>query len=72
MEYQISDEELDFVEIDVLECAERFLTGCQDWNECDILPYACDYHGYDTDFIWLASQVLFGPAVVHVATGKSV
>ena len=72
MEYQISEEELVFVEDDALECAERFLSGNPDWNENYVLDLACDYHGYDRDFVWLTSKVLFGPAVVHLATGKTV
>lgn len=71
-EYMISDEELDYVETDALDCAHRFMTGWQDWNEDNVLKMACDFHGHDYDFAWLAIHVLFGPAVVHVATGKSV
>ena len=71
-EYMISEEELDYVEMDALDCAHRFMTGWPDWNEDDVLKLACDYHGHDYDFAWLATRVLFGAAVVHVSTGKSV
>jgi hypothetical protein len=72
MEYQISDEEQTAAEVDALECAARFLSGWQDWNEDDILWMSCDYHGYDRDFFWLMDRVLFGPAVVYLSTGKTV
>jgi hypothetical protein len=72
MEYQVSDEEKNFAESISEQSAIRFMTGWQDWNEDQVLPLACDWHGYDHDFVWLASKVLFGPAVVHVATGKTV
>jgi hypothetical protein len=72
MEYSITDEAMTYAE-EVSEFnAERFLGGWQDWNEDNVLTYACVYFGHDHDFIWLASRVLFGPAVVYVATGKSV
>ena len=71
-DYMISDEELIYAEDEAINAARNFLSGWQDWNEDDVLPFACDYHGFDHDFVWLASRVLFGPAVVHVATGKSV
>ena len=72
MEYQISEMELRFAETDALENAERFLNGWPDWNEDNILKIACDLAGHDYDFTWLLSRVLFGPAVVYVATGKTV
>lgn len=72
MEYSITDEELDFIEQDTINSALSFLNGWQDWNEDGVLKMACDYHGHDYDFAWLATRVLFGPAVVYVATGKTV
>ena len=72
MEYQVSDEEKNFAESISEQSAIRFMTGWQDWNEDDVLKLAADYHGVDYDFIWLASRVLFGPAVVWLKTGKSV
>lgn len=72
MEYQITDEEQTAAEVDALECATRFLSGWQDWNEDDVLPFACDYHGYDHNFFWLMNRVLLGPAVVYLSTGKTV
>lgn len=71
MDYQISSEELAFAESVALDNALRFMTGWQDWNEDNVLPHACDYHGYDQDFVWLASRVLFEPAVWSVATGRT-
>lgn len=65
-------EQMDFVERSTLGCAGMFLTGWQDWNEYEVLKMACDWHGYDYDFCYLAGLVLFGPAVVHLTTGKSV
>jgi hypothetical protein len=72
MEYQLSDMELEFAEKDALECAARFLSGWQDWNEDNVLQMACDHAGHDYDFAWLMTRVLFGPAVVYLSTGKTV
>ena len=72
MEYQISDEELNYVEDDAISSATSFLNGWPNWNEDEVLKLACDYHGHDYDFAWLAIRVLFGPAVVWLKTGKSV
>ena len=72
MKYELTDEDLDFAESDALDAANRFLNDWQDWNEDDVLKLAADYHGVDYDFIWLASRVLFGPAVVWLKTGKAI
>ena len=73
MKYELlTDEDLDFAESDALDSANRFLNEWQDWNEDDVLKLACDYHGSDYDFAWLATRVLFGPAVVWLKTGKAI
>ena len=72
MKYELTDDELNYAEQDTIECVERFMCGWQDWNEDNVLKMACDFHGHDYDFAWLATRVLFGPAVVYFLTGKSV
>ena len=72
MKYELIDDDLQYAEEVSLNCANRFLNEWQDWNEDDVLKLACDYHGVDYDFTWLASHVLFGSAVVYLKTGKSV
>lgn len=69
---ELSNEELDYVETDALAVAQAFVNGWPDWNEDYLLKRACDFHGYDCDFVWLALRVLMGPAVVYIKTGKSV
>ena len=49
MDYQVSDEEKNFAENISRESALRFMNGWQDWNEDQVLPLACDWHGYDQD-----------------------
>ena len=50
-----------------MESAFRFLNGHPDWND-DL----GSKEGLDGDLVWLTRQVLFGPAVVHLSTGKVV
>lgn len=55
-----------------LESALRFLNGWHIWNE-DLAMFHLDgKEGLDGDLVWLTRQVLFGPAVVHISTGKVV
>lgn len=54
-----------------LDSALRFLMG-QPWNVDEDICQLSDTDGLDGELIWLTTKVLFGPAVVHIATGKSV
>lgn len=65
-------EQLDYIENDALVIAQAFINGWSDWNEDEVLKKACDWYGYDYDFVWLTLRVLMGPAVVYTVTGKSV
>jgi hypothetical protein len=68
MNYEL---ELSYAQDFVLESALRFLTG-QPWVMSKTVQRLCDADGLDPDLLELAMAVLFGPAVVHVATGRSV
>lgn len=55
-----------------MESALRFLNGHPDWNDdLTMLITACA-NKLDHTLVWLTRQVLFGPAVVHISTGKVV
>jgi hypothetical protein len=54
-----------------LESAFRFLVGYPVWNDNDQICNM-DGQGLDGNLVWLTREVLFGPAVAYVATGKIV
>lgn len=54
-----------------LESAFRFLVGWPVWNDNEQIC-GMDGEGLDGNLIWLTREVLFGPAVVYVATGKAI
>lgn len=66
LEVNYLKDELDYVEGNVLYSAELFLNGKQDWNEDHLVRRICDVVGYDPDFVWLASRVLFEDAVRYM------
>ena len=65
------DNELAYAEDFAMDSALRFLLGSPWNNDETICDLAID-EGLDGELIWLASRVLFAPAVVHIATGKPV
>jgi hypothetical protein len=70
MDFDMTDE-LAYAEHFALESAFRFLVGGP-WNMDDIICETAIHEELDGDLIWLASNVLFAPAVVNIATGKPV
>jgi hypothetical protein len=63
--------EIDLAEYFALESAFRFMVG-QDWNMDDYITKASKNYKFDRDLVWLATNVLFAPAVVYTACGKNV
>jgi hypothetical protein len=55
-----------------MESALRFLNGWPRWNDDDLICRVANEDGLDGNLIWLTRQVLMGPAVVHLSTGKVV
>jgi hypothetical protein len=68
MNYEL---ELSYAQDFALDSALRFLTH-QPWVMSKTIERICRDDGLDSDLLELAAAVLFAPAVVHVATGKSV
>ena len=54
-----------------LESAFRFMVGYPVWNDNDQICNM-DGQGLDGNLVWLTREVLFGPAMVYVATGKAI
>ena len=63
--------ELDYAEDAAINNAARFLCERDDWNEDDVLKISCDWYGFDYDFVWLTSRVLFEPAVWFLKTRQT-
>jgi len=55
-----------------LESAFRFLVGYPVWNDNDQICRMANEEGLDGNLVWLTREVLFGPAMVYVATGKAI
>lgn len=68
MKYEL---ELLYAEDFALDSALRFLSG-QPWIMSKTIKRLANDDGLDPNLLELAVSVLFAPAVVHVATGKSV
>lgn len=66
LEVNYLHDELDYVEGNVLYSAELFLNGVRDWNEDHVVHRVCEAVGYDPEFVWLASRVLFEDAVRYM------
>lgn len=64
--------EIEFGEEMALESAFRFIMGLPRWNDDDLICRMAEDEGLDGNLIWLTRQVLMGPALVHIATGKFV
>lgn len=64
-------DELAYAEDFAMDSALRFLLGSP-WNIDDTICDLAMRDKLDGELIWLASRVLFAPAVVHIATGKPV
>jgi hypothetical protein len=71
MEESLSDA-LNYAQSVVLVSAADFLDGIDDWNDDELVEEMCELSEFDYEFVWLATRVLFGPAVVYVKTGKVV
>lgn len=63
--------ELSFAEDFALDSAFRFLVR-QPWGVSDDIGAISEAFKLDPDLLELAVAVLFAPAVVHVATGRTV
>ena len=55
-----------------LESAFRFMVGYPVWNDNDQICRMANEEGLDGNLVWLTREVLFGPAMVYVATGKAI
>ena len=55
-----------------LESAFRFIVGYPMWNDNDQICRMANEEGLDGNLVWLTREVLFGPAMVYVATGKAI
>ena len=55
-----------------LESAFRFMVGYPMWNDNDQICRMAEEEGLDGNLVWLTREVLFGPAMVYVATGKAI
>ena len=70
MKYHDVDE-FTYAESYALDAALRFIRR-QPWVRTDTMRETAINKGFDPDLMELTVAVLFAPAVVHVATGKSV
>ena len=68
MNYEL---ELSYSQDFAIDSALRFLCG-QPWSVSTDITAVSSASGLDPDLMELAVAVLFPPAVVHVATGKTV
>lgn len=66
LEVNYLNDVLDYVEGNVLYSAELFLNGHQNWNEDEVVERVSLACGYDPEFVWLASRVLFEDAVRYM------
>jgi hypothetical protein len=64
--------EIELAEEMALESAYRFLVGFPRWNDDDLICRVASEEGLDGNLIWLTRQVLMGPAVIFVSTGRVV
>ena len=62
--------ETELAEEMALESALRFLNGWPRWNDDDLICRTTQDDGLDGNLVWLTRQVLMGPAMVYIATGK--
>jgi|MGYP003339965302 hypothetical protein len=65
-------DEIEFAEELAIESASRFMFGWPQWNDNEFLCRTAEEEGLDGNLVWLTRQVLMGPAVVWVSTGKAV
>lgn len=71
MEIECADE-IDYAELCALESAFRFMVGYPNWNFDNDMLNVAELTGLDPDLVYLMHRVLFAPAVVFVATGKTI
>ena len=64
--------ELEIAEGMALYSASRFSRGMMYWNDDELICKKAQKENLDANLIWLARQVLMGPAVVWNQTGKAV
>lgn len=64
--------EIEMAEEMALESAFRFIMLMPRWNDDDLICRMAEEEGLDGNLIWLTRQVLMGPALIHIATGKVV
>lgn len=64
--------EIELAEEMALESAFRFIMRMPRWNDDDQICRVAEEEGLDGNLIWLTRQVLMGPALVHITTGKVV
>jgi len=64
--------EIEIAEEMALESAFRFIMLMPRWNDDDLICRMAEDEGLDGNLIWLTRQVLMGPALVYITTGKTV
>ena len=64
--------EIELAEEMALESAFRFIMLMPRWNDDDLICRMAEEEGLDGNLIWLTRQVLMGPALVYITTGKTV
>lgn len=64
--------ELELAEEMALESAFRFIMRMPRWNDDDLICRMAQDDGLDGNLVWLTRQVLMGPALVYITTGKVV
>jgi hypothetical protein len=64
--------ELELAEEMALESAFRFIMRMPRWNDDDLICRMAEDDGLDGNLVWLTRQVLMGPALVYITTGKVV
>jgi hypothetical protein len=64
--------EIELAEEMAIEAAFRFIMRMPRWNDDDLICRMAEDEGLDGNLVWLTRQVLMGPALVYIATGKVV
>lgn len=64
--------EIELAEEMALESAFRFIMLMPRWNDDDLICRMAKDDGLDGNLVWLTRQVLMGPALVYITTGKTV
>lgn len=62
----------DFAERLAIMAAKDFLGGVSDWWFDEFTEEYCEERGYDYEYVYVLSRLLFVPAIVWLASGETI